>query len=113
MTEFAEQFDNPISTYTSDQGVEDGFLVIAAPNGYGTRVLFTRAVFEAVDGADGDGRTYEQKAIPLINDAVMICRGDPKEHLWTKGLEGNVTGREVWVAKNESGGLTLMFPEDY
>ncbi len=113
MSKFQDQFDQPVSTYTSNQAVEDGFLVIAAPNGYGSSVLFTRAVFEAVDAAGGDGRTYAQKAVPIIRDALMVCRSDPDEHLWTKGLEGNVTGREVWVSLNESGGITLMFPEDY
>jgi hypothetical protein len=35
---------------------------------------------------------------------------DPNEYLWTKGLEGNVTGQTVWIGMNEKGGITLMFP---
>ena len=51
--------------------------------------------------------------IPLLQDALMICKAKPNDHLWTKGLEGNVTGKDVWIALNERGGITLMFPEDY
>ena len=130
-TEARGIFDDlePISTYTSDQAVDDGMLVEAAPKQFGPAVLFTRAVFDAVyPGSEDDprdnpldehGRNYLQRAIPLIQDALLICKARPKhadgspEHLWTKGLEGNVTGREVWIGKNERGGITLMFPEDY
>lgn len=117
----------PISTYTADQAVDDGTLVEAAPTQYGPAVLFTRGVFEAAKPDDSSGRdeqgikgerTYLQRAIPLIQDALMICKAQPNrdgepEHLWTKGLEGNVTGQDVWIARNERGGITLMFPEDY
>ena len=43
-------FDNlePISTYTSDQAIEDGILVEAAPMQFGPKLLVTRAVFNAV-----------------------------------------------------------------
>ncbi len=118
----------PISTYTSDQAVADGVLVEAAPMQYGPAVMFTRGVFEAVNsevnsaslttGTTEYQRDYLQRAIPLIQDALMMCKAQPNrdgepEHLWTKGLEGNVTGRDVWIGRNERGGITLMFPEDY
>ena len=113
----------PISTYTVDQAIEDGILVEAAPDQFGPKVLVTRAVFDAVWPAElldqeidvdpKDGLTYLQKMIPLLQDALMICRANPNDHLWTNGLEGNVTGRDVWIALNERGGITLMFPEDY
>lgn len=122
MTDLTEIFGDPISVYTSDEAVDDGMLVEAAPDQYGPKILFTRAVFDAVwppelvdndDDRHPDGRTYLQRAIPLIQDALLICRGRPNDHLWTAGLEGNVTGRDVWIGLNERGGITLMFPEDY
>ncbi len=117
-------FENlePIATYTADQAIEDGVLVVAAPDQFGPKLLVTRAVFNAVwpealldreADVDEDGRTYLQKMVPLLQDALMVCRANPNDHLWTNGLEGNVTGKDVWIALNERGGITLMFPEDY
>ena len=42
-------FDNlePISTYTADQAIDDGVLVVAAPEQFGSKLLVTRAVFKA------------------------------------------------------------------
>jgi len=42
----------------------------------------------------------------------MIVKANPDDYLWTDGLEGNVTGKMVWIGGNSSGGLTLMFPEE-
>ena len=49
----------------------------------------------------------------FLDAALTIMPGDEEEHLWTDGLEGNVTGKTIWMARNELGGLTLMFPQDY
>ena len=111
MTSLSDDFGEPISTYTDDQAIDDGFLVVAAPDQYGPKILLSRAVFEVLD-ADTDDQTYLQTVIPLIMDALMICRARPHDHLWTRGLDGNVTGRDVWIALNGLGGITLMFPED-
>ena len=115
-------FGEPISTYEDKQAIEDGILVIAAPDQYGSAVLVTSAIFEAINEND-DGRTYLQKMVPLLMDAVMVCKAQPKtkdgepEYLWTgedgDALPGNVTGGRVWIGKNASGGITLMRPEDY
>ena len=112
MTSPADDYGEPISTYTDDQAIDDGFLVVAAPDQYGPKILLSRAVFEVLD-ADTDDQEYLQKVIPLIQDALMICRARPHDHLWTRGLDGNVTGRDVWIALNGRGGITLMFAEDY
>ena len=137
MTDMIETFGEPISMYTSDQAVDDGMLVEAAPDQFGTSLLVTRAVFDAVwppelvlDALEPgepdtsrqprheDGRTYLQRMIPLLQDAAMIAQAHAKRHprwggeIITKGLEGNVTGQEVWIARNDRGGLTLMFPSD-
>ncbi|MCK4601055.1 MAG: hypothetical protein KAU28_01225 [Phycisphaerae bacterium] len=101
----------PISTYTSEQAEEDGVLVHPFPDRF-PNFFLTRSVHNAIESA-GDEHAYPQRAIPLIMDAVLIARARPNDHLWTKGLDGNVTGKTVWISRNERGGLTLMFPEDY
>ena len=132
VSDLEAMFGPVISSYGSGQAVEDGVLVEAAPDQFGPAVLFTRGVFNAIWPAElldaqeltdepvkhADGRTYLQRAVPLIQDALMICKAKPTrngapEDLWTEGLEGNVTGREVWIQANDRGGITLMFPEDY
>lgn len=107
-----EIFGEPIFTYTDEQAVEDGVLVHPFPRQF-PNVLLSNAIYEAIEAAPGD-RTFAQKAIPLIQDAIMIVNKGPRdEYLWTKGLEGNVTNGEVWIARNGSKGITLMRPSDY
>ena len=43
----------------------------------------------------------------------MAYWSKPDEYLWTKGLEGNVTRNKLWIALNDAGGITIMYPEDY
>ncbi len=105
-------------------------LVEASPETH-PNVLVTRAVYDRivevegwtwVPAADGDGEElsctptgYRQRVVPLLMDAAMIVTGctDPEEYLWTEGLEGNLTGKDLWIARNDAGGFTIMFPEDY
>lgn len=112
--EMKETFGNVIYQYTSRQAIEDGVLVEPFPDKF-PGVLLTIGVHEAIveNIADGLGRTYAQAVIPLLMDAVMVVKSKPREHLWTKGLEGNVTGKKVWITINDLHGLTLMFPEEY
>lgn len=100
-----------VFAYTAKQAIEEGVLVHPYPKRF-PGLLFTAGVHAAIEEQD-DGRTYDQKAIPLIMDAVMIAKAKPNDHMWTKGLEGNVTGQTVWIAENEFGSLTLMFLEEY
>jgi hypothetical protein len=111
MSEQEDLFGPVISTYTSEQAIEDGFLCQPYPNKF-PGWCFTAGVHAAIEAKD-DGRTYAQKAIPLLMDAAMIVRAQPGDHLYTKGLFGNVTDKEVWIGANELGGFTLMFPDEY
>jgi hypothetical protein len=116
-------FGEPISVYTSDDAIEDGCLVPASPSTH-PNWLLTRAVYERIvevegfkdDGTDPDNAPYSlrwrQRVIPLLVDAALIA-SKRKDHLWTEGLEGNLTGKMLWIAANDQGGLTIMFPEDY
>ena len=120
-----------ISSYTTDQAIADGCLVKPSPETHPT-VVWSRALFDAVVEKEGwrwipqedggchlscKGKEYKQRVVPFIMDAVMIVRAglvkDPDEMLWTRGLEGNLTGRDdVWMELNDIGGFTMMFPED-
>jgi len=105
--------DNVIFSYTCEQAIEDGLLVHPFPERY-PWLLFSVSVHAAIKQAiEGTERTYKQAAIPLMMDAVMLAKADPHGTPWNDGLEGNVTGKPVWVALNEKGGLTLMHVEDY
>ena len=110
--EMREYFGEPIYSYTDQQAIDDGVLVYPFPDKF-PGVLLTSAVHHAIDASD-DGRDYAQKAIPLLMDAVMIVNnGDREERLFTKGLEGNVTGQDLWIGRNGMAGFTIMFPSDY
>lgn len=109
--------DDLIFNYSSEQGLEDGFLVEPFPERY-PKLYLTRTLFSEIE-AVSDGRTFEQKAIPLIMDVVMEARrrveesrnsGKPVDTLII--LEGTVAGT-VWATPNDAGGLTIMMPEDY
>ena len=104
-------FDNPISTYASEQAIEDGVLFDPFPN-KNPRMLLTASIHAAIEQVD-DGRSYKAKVVPLVMDALMLAKAYPNGSPWTDGLDGNVTGGPVWFALNEYGGLTLMRPEDY
>lgn len=125
-------FGEPISTYTARQGIDDGLFVEASRETH-PNVLMTRAVYDRImevegwtwvpskDGGDDDVELsctpleYRQRVVPLLMDAAMIIQActDPEEYLWTKGLEDNLTGKDLWIARNDLGGFTIMFPEDY
>lgn len=110
----AADFGSPISSYTSRQAIADGVLVHPFPERF-PGCLLTIGVHAAIETVQ-DQRTYAQRAIPLLQDAALIVlaglKRDPDETLWTRGLYGNVTGREVWIGLNDLGGFTLMFPEE-
>ena len=108
-----------IFTYTADQAVEDGVLVKPRPEAFPNH-LITNALHVAIKRITDEGdimerdRRYARAIHVLFLDAALTSTtGDVDEHLWTEGLEGNLTGETIWVARNDLGGLTLMFPEDY
>jgi len=107
-------FGEVIYSYTEEQAIEDGVLV----HPYEERfpwVLFTESVHAACiqDFNTNDSRTYDQKALPLIVDAIRevrrILKANPRADLIE--LEGTIAGT-VWVRPNSKGGLTIMKPED-
>ncbi len=71
-TESLTMFDNlePIATYTADQAIDDGVLVVAAPEQFGPKLLVTRAVFDAVWPAE----LLDQEIDVVRRMAVPTCR---------------------------------------
>ena len=97
-------FGEVISTYTQEQAIDDGVLVLV---GYlGTeKVIFTRTLF---DGG------YEDPAKRLL----LIKKGI--EMLLVKDAEDSPTMRlrvieknKIWVIWNQGEGITFLTPEDY
>lgn len=112
MSEMTEIFGEPIATYTARQAIEDGVLVEPHPTRF-PGWLMTRGVYDTiVELGEGDERCFGMRAIPLLMDARMIVM-KRRDHLHTKGLEGNVTGKTVWIAENDLGAYTLLFPDEY
>lgn len=101
----------PTHTYTSDEAIADGVLTEPYPDKFPGWII-TTGVHEAIAAKAGDGRSYDQMLIPLLMDAQLITIAK-RDHLHTRGLEGNVTGEAIWIGVNEKGGYTLMFPSEY
>jgi len=122
-----------ISAYTTQDAIDDGVLMdvtkLVGFTGEGCgQWCVTQGIVEAANAKD-DGRTLEQKIVPLVRDAAMIINDkirqlqqdgpltmerlqDETGGLITEGLEGNVTGETVWMGLNETRGWTLMFPSE-
>ncbi|MGB2985559.1 MAG: hypothetical protein WBE26_06720 [Phycisphaerae bacterium] len=105
--------------YTAEQAIKDGVVVPASPDTH-PNWLFTRAVFEAITklpelkGEPVYGLTYRQRVVPLLQDVAMIASKHAGDHIYAGDeLYGNLTGRTLWFAMNDLGGITIMFPEDY
>jgi len=125
--------DNVIYRYSDQDAVDDGVLIDVSESVKITRGRWfvTQGVHCAIENID-DVRTYDQKMIPLVMDAMFIVDAkildimkkldkaqitvddliDNQGDLFCSGLEGNVTGQDVWIGMNSSGGYTLMFPSE-
>ena len=109
--------ENVVYSYTEAQAIADDTLVMPIKD-KDNRLLMTNTLYvRLVEVASGRGVTIDQVVVPLAMDARMIVidglRKDPGERLWTRGMEGNATGEDIWIARNGMGGITLMFPSDY
>ena len=100
-----------ISSYTDREAVEDGVLVPWTGPGKVNRI--TRAVFDHFTTAIGSspltGPVTDVTRLARVVDAVLANPPDGDDG-WRSGTHD---GKKLWLAPNEVGGLTLMFPEDY
>ena len=102
-----EFFGEPIYTYTDQQALDDGVLVVVAGEGRVNRV--TRAVFDHFVQPIGDPAFQVFNITPLMEAIRVMLKIELKEG-WRTGTHD---GKELWLVPNEVGGFTLMFPEDY
>lgn len=99
-----------IFSYTQDQAIEDGVLVLIgyAALGLGRkpeRVIFTRTLF-------GDGYAEEEKRRKLlIRGFSLLLLPNPEDSptMKLRVIEKN----KIWVIWNEGEGFTFLTPEDY
>lgn len=100
--------DDIIFSYGAEQAIEDGVLVHPYPERW-PNLLITAGVHDKCRDTS-DGRTYDQRLVPLLMDCIMAVQARKAEPPIV--LEHTVAGT-VWVMPNELGGMTVMNPEDY
>lgn len=101
--------NDDIFSYGADQAIEDGVLVHPYPKRW-PNLLITAGVHAKCNDTS-DGRTYDQRLVPLLMDCIMAVQSRGKKGS-TIVLEHTVAGT-VWIMPNELGGMTVMNPEDY
>ncbi len=121
--EFTKFWGEPISIYTSVMAEQDGILIQTGHPfiNYITRTVYDRCIQPfAVDGmweqfAESQIAYEVELTKKLIDSAVDEIR---KQYLksgkkadWFYSVEAR--GWKFFVAQNETGKFTLMFPEDY
>lgn len=108
-----EMFGEPISTYTTEQAIEDGTLIHPYPSRW-PWLLITPNIHGACDR--DKGRTYDQALVPLLMDAIMACQKPSGRRKFNSDdpviLDHTVAGT-VWCMRNEKGGITVMTPSEY
>jgi hypothetical protein len=112
-------FGEVISSYTDAEAVEDGFLVelrtgVAFQNFPVNRM--TRHLFDELQPFveaetplfDGD---FNRALASILRTKCSFATGDPGN----TGEIGDIyrIPPNLWLVRNEVGGFTLMFPEDY
>jgi hypothetical protein len=114
-----ELFGEVISSYTDAEAVEDGFLV-ELPRGVAFRGLFvnrmTRHLFDELEPFveaekslfNGD---FDRALASILRTKCSFAQGDPEN----TGEIGDIyrIPPNLWLVRNEVGGFTLMYPEDY
>src|SRR5512135_1326303 len=117
-----EIFGEPISVYTDADAIEDGFIVDLAQF---IRVLFrglpinrmTRHLFDDLEPfAKSEAETLYNGNIrrafsSLLSAKIRFASGDPGN----TGEIGDIftIPPKLWLVRNEVGGWTAMYPEDY
>ena len=101
--ELKEMFGEPISTYTKEDAVEDGYQVwIGSCNKQ--KIYFTSNLLY-------DGFEEEEPRLSLINEGLFALAKKDKEDTEYMKLRVLQKG-EVWVIQAPDG-ITFMKPEDY
>jgi hypothetical protein len=116
-----EYWGEPISVYTDASAIDDGVLVDLAPF---SRVSFrglpvnrmTRHLFDDLkpffdSDAEGDAKEFGIALASTLRTKCSFATGDPGN----SGEIGDIyrIPPKLWLVRNEVGGWTAMYPEDY
>ncbi len=121
--DITEFFGEPISVHTSQQAEQDGILVQTGHKliSYMTHTVYERCIKPfALDGmweqfAESQNAYEVELTRKLIDSVVTEIKKqylkNNKKADWFYSIEAR--GWKFFVAQNETGKYTLMFPEDY
>ena len=118
---FADLFGEPISVYTQEQALEDGFLVrdpiveLAKEAGFRQPVAFSAALYAACEAAPGDLTAWLWDVL-FVGMLTWRTKRESDEHsigplVYTLKIGTQI--RTVWLSWNSHEAFTFMFPEDY
>lgn len=118
MSKIDEFFGEVISAYTSEQAEADGVL-IKTDNpiiNYVTRTVYSKCIEPfAVDGHweqfAKSKEAYEKRLLGKLLASAVIEVKKLNRQDWFYSIEAR--GWKFFIAQNETGKYTLMFPEDY
>ena len=117
-------FDDVIFSYTTEQAINDGVFIHFKAISPG-KWCVTQGVMGAVEDNAGPGRTPEQALHNMMSDVLAFVQAHKREIIeqsedglplftsdFADWMAGNVTRRTLWLSGNETGGFTVMFPEE-
>jgi len=114
-----EMFGEPISVYTDAEAVEDGVLVdigarahfLGFPVNRMTGNLFEDLKPFAEDDVALHADDFSEALASILRTKCQLAKGDPGN----TGEIGDIytLPPKLWLVRNEVGGWTAMYPEDY
>jgi len=113
-----------IFSYTTENAIDDGVLVHVEAISPG-KWCVTQGVMAAVEDNAGEGRTPAQALHNMMSDVLAFVQAHKNEVIkqaqdglplftteFADWMAGNVTRKTLWLGGNETGGFTVMFPEE-
>lgn len=118
MNNESDFFGEVISSYTSEQAESDGLLIKTGNKAinYITHTVFERCIEPlSTDGLwekfASSKEEYQKKLLDKLIQSAINKIYISKRQDWFYNIE--VHGWDLFCCLNETGGYTLMFPEDY
>ena len=100
-----------ISTYSTDDALEDGVLKHPYPDQWPWLLITQGVHHDCLTAAQFDGRTYDQVLKPLLMDCIMEVQKNMRlaapEPVCFCVLRYTVVGT-VYMKPNDKGGMTVM-----
>lgn len=109
-----------IHKYTSDEAAADGLLVRVDQYGPAQINFFTRTVWKLCVEAVESNSNIEEIISKIKAEVILVIlkkgrkvRSEPQLEFLDWFYDFEVNGWRFFLAQNDTGGYTLMFPEDY